>query len=193
VVDVWSRNVVAWDVAEREDAQISADLVCHVCRRERISKGRPSPVEAPRRQRQCLASGLSQSCGPQCWTAAWMSWMCSDPPGRDSASITPIRSRCSAPGKTRRLYTNAEEACAWVSSFVCFADRNRNSGEAVAISHHRARVDAQARQRPPRRWRRDTRCGRQPEVIQIKPPPPEKDTASPGAPGHPNTGIQFQN
>ena len=27
VIDVWSRKVVAWDVAEREDAQIAADLV----------------------------------------------------------------------------------------------------------------------------------------------------------------------
>ena len=40
VVDVWSRKVVAWDVADREDAQIAADLVSRACLRERISKGR---------------------------------------------------------------------------------------------------------------------------------------------------------
>jgi len=39
VVDVWSRKVVAWDVAEREDAQIAADLISRACLRERISKG----------------------------------------------------------------------------------------------------------------------------------------------------------
>jgi transposase InsO family protein len=40
VNDVWSRKVVAWDVADREEAQIAADLVSRACLRERISKGR---------------------------------------------------------------------------------------------------------------------------------------------------------
>ena len=40
VVDVWSRKVVAWDVADREEPQIAADLVSRACLRERISKGR---------------------------------------------------------------------------------------------------------------------------------------------------------
>jgi putative transposase len=44
VIDVWSRKVVAWDVAEREDAQIAADLVGRACIRERISKGRLQPL-----------------------------------------------------------------------------------------------------------------------------------------------------
>ncbi len=36
VIDVWSRKVVAWDVAEREDPAIAADLVSRACIRERI-------------------------------------------------------------------------------------------------------------------------------------------------------------
>jgi transposase InsO family protein len=40
VIDVWSRKVVAWDVAERDDAQIAADLVSRACLRERINRGR---------------------------------------------------------------------------------------------------------------------------------------------------------
>ena len=35
VVDVWSRKVVAWDVAEVESADIAADLVQRACLRER--------------------------------------------------------------------------------------------------------------------------------------------------------------
>ena len=35
---------MAWDVAEREEAQIAADLVSRACLRERISKGRPLPL-----------------------------------------------------------------------------------------------------------------------------------------------------
>jgi putative transposase len=44
VIDVWSRKVVAWDVAEREDPAIAADLVSRACLRERISKGRLQPL-----------------------------------------------------------------------------------------------------------------------------------------------------
>ena len=44
VIDVWSRKVVAWDVAEREEAQIAADLVSRACLRERIGKRRPRPL-----------------------------------------------------------------------------------------------------------------------------------------------------
>ena len=44
VVDVWSRKVVAWDVAEVESAELAADLVSRACLRERISKGRQQPL-----------------------------------------------------------------------------------------------------------------------------------------------------
>ena len=44
VIDVWSRKVVAWDVAEREDPAIAADLVSRACLRELISKGRRQPL-----------------------------------------------------------------------------------------------------------------------------------------------------
>ena len=44
VIDVWSRKVVAWDMAEREDPAIAADLVSRGCLRERISKSRRQPL-----------------------------------------------------------------------------------------------------------------------------------------------------
>ena len=37
--DVWRPKLVAWDVAEREDPSIAAELVIRGCLRERISKG----------------------------------------------------------------------------------------------------------------------------------------------------------
>jgi transposase InsO family protein len=52
VIDVWSRKVVAWDVADREEAQIAADLVSRACLRERISKGRRQPLNSSLRLRQ---------------------------------------------------------------------------------------------------------------------------------------------
>jgi len=48
VIDIWSRKVVAWDVSEREDAAIAADLVSRACLRERISKGRQHNDKAMR-------------------------------------------------------------------------------------------------------------------------------------------------
>jgi putative transposase len=44
VFDVWSRKVVAWDVAVREDPDIAADLVSGACILERITKGRRQPL-----------------------------------------------------------------------------------------------------------------------------------------------------
>ena len=44
VIDVWSRKVVAWDVAEREDPATAADLVSRACLRERISNRRQHPL-----------------------------------------------------------------------------------------------------------------------------------------------------
>ncbi len=44
MVYVWSRKVVAWDVAEREEAQIAADLVSRACLRERINRQRTQPL-----------------------------------------------------------------------------------------------------------------------------------------------------
>ncbi len=44
VIDVWSRKVVDWDITEREDPAIAANLVSRACLRERISKGRCQPL-----------------------------------------------------------------------------------------------------------------------------------------------------
>ena len=38
VVDVWSRKVVAWDVAEVESSEIAAELVQRACLKERYHR-----------------------------------------------------------------------------------------------------------------------------------------------------------
>ena len=40
VIDVWSRKVVAWDVAEVESAEIAAELVQQACLKERYYRPR---------------------------------------------------------------------------------------------------------------------------------------------------------
>ncbi|MCP9850755.1 DDE-type integrase/transposase/recombinase [Cyanobium sp. Morenito 9A2] len=52
VVDVWSRKVLAWDLAEVESAEIAADLVQRACIRERYR--RPSGFGS----KQCLLAPL---------------------------------------------------------------------------------------------------------------------------------------
>ena len=80
------------------------------------------------------------------------------------------------PDYPRRPFINVEEACAWVVAFVdWYNHQHRHSGEAVAISRHRARVYEQARQMHQRRWSRSARCWIQPEVAWINPPPSEND------------------
>lgn len=44
VIDICSRKVVAWDVAERECPAIAADLVNTACSRKRIIKRRLQPL-----------------------------------------------------------------------------------------------------------------------------------------------------
>ena len=54
VIDVWSRKVVAWDVAEREEAQIGRSGGRRLP--SRADQQRPPPdVDPPCRQRQCPA------------------------------------------------------------------------------------------------------------------------------------------
>lgn len=87
VVDVWSRKVVAWDVAEVESAQIAADLVQRACHKERYRH----PIGFGSRQCQqptlvlhadngnALAAGFSKSCVGRRWNHGWRRWVCSDP------------------------------------------------------------------------------------------------------------------
>jgi len=87
VLDVWSRKVVAWDVAEREDPAIAADLVGRACLRERISKGRKQPLF-------CMPT-TAMPCGPQHSRAAWRSWEYSDPsPDHGYRMTSRTRNRC---------------------------------------------------------------------------------------------------
>jgi transposase InsO family protein len=88
VIDVWSRKVVAWDVAEREDLAIAADLVSRACLKERISKGRKQPL--------VLQPTTATPCVPRYSRAGWRNWACSGRShGRASATTTHTLNLCS--------------------------------------------------------------------------------------------------
>jgi putative transposase len=171
---------VAWDVADREEAQIAADLVSRACLRERISKGRPQPL--------ILHADNGNAMRQPLWKDGWRSWGCSGPsPDQGSATTTPTQSRCSTPCRrspAERLVPAGLPPAAIPErgrglqlggSIRFVTPSQRHSGKAIEICRHRARVYELARQLHPLRWTGTTRCWHQPEVVWINPPPPEND------------------
>lgn len=184
VIDVWSRKVVAWEVADREDAQIAAELVGRACLRERISKHRRQPLILHADNGNAMRAATLEARLEELGVLRSFSRprVSNDNPYSESLFRT-VKYR---PDYPRRPFRSQEEACAWACAFVDWYNHRhrhsairfvtpaqRHSGQAVAICRHRARVYEQARQRHPRRWSRGTRCWHLPEVVWINPPPPE--------------------
>jgi len=187
VIDVWSRKVVAWDVAEREEAQIAADLVSRACLRERISKSRPRPLILHADNGNAMRAATLESRLEELGVLRSFSRprVSNDNPYSESLFST-VKYR---PDYPRRPFRSQEEACRWACAFVDWYNHRhrhssirfvtpdqRHSGKADELCRHRALVYEQARQRHPRRWSRGTRCWRQPGVVWINPPPPENAT-----------------
>ena len=172
VIDVWSRKVVAWDVADREEAQIAADLVGRACLRERISKGRPQPLILHADNGNAMRAATMESRLEELGVLRSFSrprvsndnpyseslFHTLKPAGLPSAAI-PERGRGLQLGSSIRFVTPSQ----------------RHSGKAIEICRHRARIYELARQLHPLRWTGTTRCWHQPEVVWINPPPPEND------------------
>ena len=186
VIDVWSRKVVVWDVAEREDSAIAADLVSRACLRERISKSRQPPLILHADNGNAMRAATLESRLEELGVLRSFSRprVSNDNPYSEAL----FRTAKYRPDYPRRPFASVEEACLWVASFVDWYNHRhrhsgikfvtphqRHNGEAVEICRHRAVVYEQARQLHPRRWTRSTRCWRQPEVVWINPPQPEID------------------
>jgi putative transposase len=184
VIDVWSRKVVAWDVAKREDPAIAADLLSRACLRERISKGRKQPLnlhaDNDNAMRAATLEGRLEELG------VLRSFSRPRVPTDNPYSESLFRTAKYRSDDPSRAFTSKDAACQWLASFVdWYSHRHRRSrikfvtshqrhnGDAVEICLHRAVVYEQARQRNPRRWSRSIRCWREPEVVWINPPTPE--------------------
>ena len=186
VIDVWSRKAVAWDVAEREDPKIAADLVSRACLRERISRRRHQPLILHADNGNAMRAATLETRLEELGVLRSFSRprVSNDNPYSESLFRT-VKYR---PDYPRRPFRSKDDACLWVAGFVDWYNHQhrhsairfvtphqRHSGQANEICRHRARVYEQARQRHPRRWTRSTRCWRQPEVVWINPPTPEND------------------
>ena len=183
VVDVWSRKVVAWDVAEREDPAIAADLVSRACLRERISKQRQRRLilhadnGSAMRAAATLEVRLEELGVLRSFSRPRVS---NDNPYSEAL----FRTAKYRPEYPSRPFADKEEACQWAAAFVhwyCHEHRHsaikfvtphqRHSGQAVAICERRTQLYEQARRRHPRRWSQSIRCWCQPDVVWINEPP----------------------
>jgi transposase InsO family protein len=162
VIDVWSRKVVAWDVAEREDAQIAADLVGRACLRKRISKGCRQPLvlhadNGNAMRAATLAARLEELGVLRSFSRPRVS---NDNPYSESLFRT-VKYR---PGYPNRPFTSKAEACEWVVSFVDWYNQQhrhsgikfvtphqRHSGHGAELCRRRALFYEKARQKHPRR------------------------------------------
>jgi len=194
VVDVWSRKVVAWDVAEVESAEIAADLVQRACLKERYR--RPSGFGS----RQChqrplvlhadngnamrgatLESRLEEMGVLRSFSRPRVS---NDNPYSESLFRT-VKYR---PDYPSRPFASKDEACEWVATFVDWYNHRhrhsaikfvtphqRHSGTANAICKQRDDVYEKARRANPTRWSRHTRCWSQPADVWINKPTEEPD------------------
>jgi putative transposase len=175
---------VAWDVAEREDPAIAADLVSRACLRERISKGRKQPLVLHADNGNAMRAATLESRLEELGVLRSFSRprVSNDNPYSESL----FRTAKYRPDYPRRPFASKDEACQWVVSFADWYNHRhrhsgikfvtphqRHSGQAVEICRHRAVVYEQARKRHPRRWSRSTRCWHQPEVVWINPPSTE--------------------
>ncbi len=149
VIDVWSRKVVAWDVAEREDAAIAADLVGRACIRERISKGRKKSLVLHADNGNAMRAATLEARLEELGVLRSFSRprVSNDNPYSESL----FRTAKYRPDYPRRAIASAEESCLWVASFIDLYNqrhrhsrikfvtpRQRHSGQAVGICRHRA-------------------------------------------------------
>jgi transposase InsO family protein len=181
VINVWSRKVVAWNVAEREDPAIAADLVSRACLRERISKGRKQPLILYADNGNVMRAATLESRLEELGVLRSFSRprVSNDNPYSESLFRT-LKYR---PDYPSRPFASKDDAFEWVVSFVDWYNHRhhhsgikfvtpvqQHNGSAIAICQQRAGVYEKARRANPTRWSRHTRCWRQPEEVWINKP-----------------------
>ena len=162
MIDVWSRKVVAWDVAEREDPAIAADQASRACLRERISKGRKQPLILHADNGNAMRATKPESRLEE--LGVLRSFSRPRVSNNNPYSESLFRTAKYRPDYPRKPFASKDQACQWVAAFVDWDNnqhrhsgikfvtpQQRHSGQTVEISCHRAVVYERARQLNPRR------------------------------------------
>jgi putative transposase len=136
VIDVWSRKVVALDVAEREHLTIAADLASRAFTPDRISRGRKQPLilhadNGNAMRAATLASRLEELGVLRSFSRPRVS-------NDNSYSESLFRTVKYRPYYPRRPFANKDESCKWVSSFAdWYNQRHRHNGIKFVAPHRR--------------------------------------------------------
>jgi hypothetical protein len=88
VLDVWSRRIVGWCIAERGSAEIAAELITHACR-----EGNFDPTREVR-QRSPPSSSLTRAVRATSIPRAW----CCTPTTASRCAPVPLSQLCSGSG-----------------------------------------------------------------------------------------------
>ena len=182
--------MVAWDIAEREDPAIAADLVSRGCLKERISKGRQQPLILHADNGNAMRAATLESRLEELGVLRSFSRprVSNDNPYSESLFRT-VKYR---PDYPSRPFGSKDDACQWVVAFVDWYNHRhrhsgikfvtphqRHSGAATAICQQRIDIYEKARRANPSRWSRQIRCWHQPAEVWINKPPEGPNSIQP--------------
>ena len=187
-VDVWSRKIVGWTVADREHSDISSELIERICEKENVCPGQlalHADNGGPMKGATMVATLEKLGVLPSFSRPA----VSND----NSVSESLFRTLKYRPWFPKRPFKDINEARDWVTAFVYWYNREhlhssigyvtpyqRHEGLDKEILKKRRRVYEEARKRNPKRWSRGTRSWARVKVVTLNPTKKGKnnDTAS---------------
>ena len=195
MIDVWSSKVVAWDVTEREDPFLEADLVSRACLRKRYCcaegiakiKGRQQPLILHAHNGKAMKTvTLECRLEEQGALRSFSRQRNSHNSPHQESLLRTARYTLNYPRRPLR----SVEPNAWVAAFLDWHNyRHRHSGirfvtpvqrhnaSAITVYQQRFEVYENARRANPARSSLHTRCWRQPVEAWINKQPEDVNTA----------------
>jgi transposase InsO family protein len=179
VMDVWSRRIVGWTVAEKESAHLAAELVQRICQDEAVDgKGLVLHSDNGTPMRGATMIATLQ------WLGIVPSFSRPHVSNDNPYSEALFRTLKHTPAYPRLPFASIEVAQAWVARFVGWYNReHRHSGiryvtpderhfgrEADVLTRRRS-VYERARRRRPERWSGPTRDWNPVGAVLLNPEP----------------------
>lgn len=188
VVDVWSRNIMGWDIHDRESTDLAAELMSEIFDVHCLSKNtvvlhmdNGSPMKGSTLCATMQALGILPSFSRP---------HVSDDNAFSESLFRTLKYRPEYPTKP---FKSLEAAHAWVAAFVDWYNHEhkhsaigfvtpdqRHSGEDAAVLAKRCKVYEAARRKHPERWSRGTRQWDSPQEVYLNPKDPANHVTANG-------------
>lgn len=174
-LDIWSRQIVGWEVYDREDNELAAELFLRICGNENIDPEKltlHSDNGGPMKGATMVAT-LEKLGVQQTFSRPRVS---NDNPYSESVFRT-VKGRPNYPDKP---FASLEDARRWVEGFVYWYNHEhqhsgisfvtphqRHEGQMEEILRHREEVYEKAKAKHPERWSRGTREWKRHEEVHL--------------------------